>query len=134
MQHLSECSARALPCGRGRLCVGRVFKTTSTRRHGGRWLYAVKEPHMKRKAAFTLIELLVVIAIIALLVAMLLPTLAKARDLAKKTVCANQIGSYGRMVNIYVTQYKVYPIMGASAGLSPPLMPGMPGNPFGPSW
>lgn len=55
---------------------------------------------MKRKG-FTLIELLVVVAIIALLISILLPSLSRARELAKRAVCASNLRGIGQGNHIY---------------------------------
>ncbi len=53
------------------------------------------------KYGFTLIELLVVISIIALLIAILLPSLAKAKELANRAVCSANIRSIIQSMTIY---------------------------------
>jgi prepilin-type N-terminal cleavage/methylation domain-containing protein len=65
---------------------------------------------MRRCTAFTLIELLVVVAIIALLIAILLPSLAKARETAKLVLCGTQQREIANAVNVYAAGNKgVYP-------------------------
>ncbi|MEX0774558.1 MAG: prepilin-type N-terminal cleavage/methylation domain-containing protein [Phycisphaeraceae bacterium] len=60
--------------------------------------------------AFTLIELLVVISIIALLIALLLPALGQAREVAKTTTCASNQRQMGVQFGAYLSDNKsVYP-------------------------
>src|SRR5204863_410328 len=53
---------------------------------------------------FTLIELLVVIAIIALLAALLLPALARAKESGRRTTCINNLHQLYLAANLYAGQ------------------------------
>lgn len=56
------------------------------------------------RSGFTLIELLVVVAIIALLISILLPSLARARELSKRTVCASNMKGIGTGFYTYANE------------------------------
>ena len=59
-----------------------------------------------RQKGFTLIELLVVVSIIALLVAILLPALSKARDQAKRVVCSANVRAIHIMLQLYAQDHQ----------------------------
>ena len=54
---------------------------------------------------FTLIELLVVVSIIAMLAAMLLPALSRARRLTRETLCGTYLRQWGGSVNLYAADF-----------------------------
>ena len=64
----------------------------------------------RSKSAFTLVEMLVVIAIIAILAAMLLPVLAKAKDAAKKAQAKTEMGSIVTAIEGYDQDYSRFPM------------------------
>ena len=67
------------------------------------------------KKAFTLIELLVVIAIIAILAAMLMPALARARNEARKAACISNVKNSGLGFQMYESDNASWPGYSSSA-------------------
>jgi prepilin-type N-terminal cleavage/methylation domain-containing protein len=78
---------------------------------------------MKRQTrAFTLIELLVVIAIIALLISILLPSLTKAKELARRAICGTNLHAIYTASQMYATEWKEnLPYRGPISGNDPGL-------------
>lgn len=74
------------------------------------WTFAGKEELFagEEARAFTLIELLVVLAIISLLVSILIPSLQKAKDLARTVVCMSQLRNFGLATQYYMEDFNNY--------------------------
>jgi prepilin-type N-terminal cleavage/methylation domain-containing protein/prepilin-type processing-associated H-X9-DG protein len=80
---------------------------------------------MQRERGFTLIELLVVIAIIAILVAILLPVFAQAREKARAASCMSNMKQLGLATMMYAQDYDETFAMSiySATGLNPPFGP-----------
>lgn len=72
---------------------------------------------IRKQGGFTLIELLVVVAIIVTLIAILLPSLNRAREQAKATVCLSKVRQIGLAMQIYTEENSgFYPALDPSPG------------------
>ncbi len=72
----------------------------------------------QRTNAFTLVELLVVIGIIAILIALLLPSLRKARDAANRTVCLSNVRQLAMGLRGYALENNDYLLCGTVGGIA----------------
>lgn len=65
---------------------------------------------MRRRFGFTLMEMLVVIALLTLLIAMILPSLRRAKASARAVICGSKLGQIGDAMQSYVDDHRYYPV------------------------
>jgi prepilin-type processing-associated H-X9-DG protein/prepilin-type N-terminal cleavage/methylation domain-containing protein len=75
----------------------------------GAYVPATVPQRPRGRGGFTLVELLVVIGIIALLIAILMPALSKARAQSLEVACSSNLRQMGQAMSMYLNQYKYYP-------------------------
>jgi prepilin-type N-terminal cleavage/methylation domain-containing protein len=82
---------------------------------------------MRRRSAsvhgFTLIELLVAVAVMAVLVSILLPAMAQARESARRSVCAGNLHQLGISTNLYAEDHSGWLPSPAAAATAPVAFP-----------
>lgn len=95
---------------------------------------------MTRRRGFTLVELLVVVGVIAVLIALLLPALSRARAVAQRTACLSALRQLGAATQMYLNEHKDWhmpvkwgwspPGAGWPSAPPPPLPPTSPAKPW----
>ncbi len=77
----------------------------------------MRQPHARiRPAAFTLLELLVVTVIIAVLMGLMLPAIQKAREVASRLKCSNNLHQIGLALQMHHDTYQIFPTNGGWDG------------------